>query len=266
MMNKKFVLNADDFGLTKFHNQAVLEGCRNGLIRSASLIVNGDAYSEAVEISNNLSISIAVHLNIMEGKALTNCNLLTDEKGFFNKDYLYLIINQYNKEFLKQVEQEFDAQIRKAYNSGVNVERLDSHVHTHAIPQIFDITCKLADKYQIQNIRTQFERPYFCKNKNLKPINLIKVLLLEYFTVINNKNVKKYNLKTNDYILGVGYTGMMDTETIKNGLAHINEGFVECLIHPCKYDINRKDSHSIEYESSKDMSLKEYIQTLGFEL
>ena len=48
MINKKFILNADDFGLTQAHNQAVLEGYNNGFLTSASLCANGEAFESAV--------------------------------------------------------------------------------------------------------------------------------------------------------------------------------------------------------------------------
>lgn len=48
MINKKFILNADDFGLTQNHNQAILEGCINGFLTSASLCANGEAFDSAV--------------------------------------------------------------------------------------------------------------------------------------------------------------------------------------------------------------------------
>ena len=112
---KNFILNADDFGLTKEFNNAVLEGYKNGFLKSASLCVNGDAFTDAVSniIPQCPNLGVGVHLNIMEGKALTACNLLTDGKGFFNSNYLSLILNSYRKKILKQIEVEFRAQIEK---------------------------------------------------------------------------------------------------------------------------------------------------------
>ena len=48
MVEKKFILNADDFGLSQAHNQAVLEGYINGFLSSTSLCANGAAYDNAV--------------------------------------------------------------------------------------------------------------------------------------------------------------------------------------------------------------------------
>ena len=273
MTNKNFILNADDFGLSNCHNQAVLEGYMNGFLTSASLMANAVGYENAVHdiLPDCQNLSIAAHLNIVEGKSLTSVPLLTDSNGNFNKSYAYFIMMQNNKEFQKQIEQEFRAQIEKI-KSDTEVTHIDSHVHTHAIPAIFKITCKLAQEYDIKAIRTQYEKFYYVpklnKIANIKfPINLLKIALLNYFTIINKKILKKYNLLTNDYILGVGYTAMMDSDTIECGLKPLGDDtIVEALIHPCKYDNYIKNSHTDEYLITLDSSLKNEIIRMGYDI
>ena len=94
MINKKFILNADDFGYDQYHNQAVLEGNINGFLTSASLIVNTDAYEGAINdvLPDCAKLSIGVHLNIFEGKPLTKCYKITNKNGYFNKNYIFYII------------------------------------------------------------------------------------------------------------------------------------------------------------------------------
>ena len=77
-MKKYFILNADDFGMSKYYNKAVLEGYINGFLKSASLCANGEAFMAAINdiIPECPELSIGVHLNIIEGKALTNYPLL----------------------------------------------------------------------------------------------------------------------------------------------------------------------------------------------
>ena len=273
MPNKKFILNADDFGLGYANNQAVLEGYTNGFLTSASLCANTEAFSNAVHdiIPDCPKLGIAAHLNIMEGKSLTKCTLLTDNSSYFNRGYGYLLLNRKNKKLLEQIEDEFRAQIEKIIQE-TEIDHLDSHVHTHAIPEIFEITCKLAKGYGIPFVRTQYEQPYviprLTKHLNIKyPINLIKIGLLQYFTNINKKTVKQYELKTNDYILGVGYTGMMDSAAIEYGLSALNQDCIaEALIHPCKYHDSTKNTHTTEFNITQDINLKTAISRLGFDI
>lgn len=272
-MTKKFILNADDFGLTHYHNQAVLEGYINGFLTSASLCANGEAYENAIHdiLPDCPNLGLAAHLNIMEGKPLTKCDFLTNTYGDFAGSYGVLLLNRKNKTMLEEVENEFRAQIEKIQQD-VKIDHLDSHVHTHAIPEIFEITCRLAAEYGISSIRTQFEELYFIpklpKHLNFAyPINLLKIALLQYFTRINRKTLKKYNLKTNDYIIGVGYTGMMDSDAIEYGLKALDGDITaEALIHPCKYNSDTQNNHTKEFEITQNKTLQDTITRLGFDI
>ncbi len=273
MVSKKFILNADDFGMSKAYNRAVLEGYHNGFLTSASLCANGKAFNAAVNeiIPECPNLGIGVHLNIIEGRALTKAPLLTNKRGKFNKGYGQLILSANNDKFLEQVEFEFRTQIETVMNY-TKVDHIDSHVHTHAIPNIFKITAKLAKEYGIPYIRTQYEEMYFVpslkKHMTLKyPPNILKILLLNYFTAKNKPVAKEFGLKTNDFLIGVGYTGLMDNMTIEYGLSALEEDCVaEALIHPCKYATSTKDQHYTEFLITQNKELKDKISRLGFEL
>ena len=278
MSEKKFILNADDFGMSDAYNRAILEGYQSGILKSASLVANGEAFEEAWKtvIPSCPNLGVGVHLNIIEGKSLClNLDKLTDEEGNFNNSYGQLLLKSINfrdKTFIEQVEKEFRAQIEEVMKR-TKVTHIDSHVHTHSIPKIFELTAKLAKEYGIKQIRTQFEKPYLMPDINrvltMKyPVNLIKVALLDFFTLINRKQVKNYELNTNDYLLGVSFTSMMNSLAISYGLMAIKSKKVtaEALIHPCRYEDGTIDNHFVEFQITKNQKLKEKIEKLGFEI
>lgn len=280
MSNKKFILNADDFGMSKAFNKAVLDGYNHGFLTSASLCANGEEFATAVNeiIPECPNLGMGVHLNIIEGKSVQNAaktSMITDTNGYFNCSYLKLMYLSNQPQFLENVEKEFREQIEKVLKF-TKVDHLDSHVHVHGIPQIFEITCKLAKEYGIKQVRTQFEHFYLVSNikkhLNLKyPPNILKVLLLNHFTFHNNKKlIKEYELQTNDYIIGVGYTGMMDENTVFSGLAAVDKDvIVEALIHPCHYTDakqNKNNQHYKEFLITQNKDLKYKIERLGFEI
>ena len=280
MADKKFVLNADDFGMSEAFNTAILEGYNAGILKSTSLVANGEAFEEAVSkvVSNCQNLGVGVHLNIIEGKALTkDIDEVADINGNFYNSYGQLIIKAYkpnNKEFMAQLEQEFRAQIEKIKNAGVKITHIDSHVHTHAIPPIFELVCKLAKEYDIPQIRTQHEHFYlvpdvFIHLQKAYFVNIIKILLLNFFTSKNKPIVKKYGLNTNDYLLGVGYTSMMNTLTVSTGLSVLKykkDFTAEALIHPCRYEDGTIDNHFMEYRITQSEKLKDKIEQMGYEI
>ncbi len=278
MVQKKFILNADDFGMSAALNRAVLEGYAEGLLKSVSLAANGKAFDEAVNlvIPNCPDLGVGIHLNIIEGSSLcSDLDTLTDTNGVFNNSFLQLLIKSYNpkeKEFLAQVEREFRRQIEKVM-SKTKVSHIDSHVHVHSIPPIFDMVCRLAKEYGIKQVRTQFEKFYIVpdlhKHLTLKyPINLVKVLLLNSFTIINEHTIHKYGLNTNDYLVGVTYTSMMDALAVSYGVMAVkyNNVAVEALIHPCRYEDGTIDNHFDEFLITKNKKLKDKIEKLGYEI
>lgn len=277
-MVKRFILNADDFGLSKALNRAVLEGFQGGLLKSASLTANGEAFDEAINsvIPACPDLGVGIHLNIIEGKALCeDIDTLTDSNGNFNNSYVQLLLKAYNPketEFFPQLEREFRRQI-ETIMAKTPVTHIDSHVHVHSIPKIFNLVCRLAKEYGIKQVRTQFEKPYIIpdlqKHLTLKyPINLIKVALLNFFTIFNEATIHKYELQTNDYIVGVTYTSMMDALTVAYGAMAVkyDNVTVEALIHPCRYEDGTINNHFDEFMLTKNKKLKDKIEKLGFEI
>ncbi len=267
MNYKKFILNADDFGMSNAFNKAVIDGYNKGFLSSASICANGEAFSPAINeiLPDCPKLGLGVHLNIIEGNSL-----LSGEK--FTNGYIELISLSKNTEFIAKVEKEFRLQIERVLTSA-KIDHLDSHVHVHAIPEIFELTCKLAKEYGIKQVRTQNEKFYLTpdikKHLNFKyPPNILKIILLKYFTLKNKETIKKYDLTTNDYIIGVGYTGMMDDKTIFSGLSAIKEEnvTVEALIHPCNYSDGSKNQHYTEFLITQNLDLKDKVQRLGFEI
>lgn len=273
MTNKKFILNADGFGMSKAFNRAVLDGYHNGFLSAASLCANGKAFNAAVNeiIPECPNLSIGIHLNITHGRSLTKAPRLTNKRGKFNKKFVEILINSNDSEFLNQIEFEFRTQIETVMNY-TKVDYINSYCHIHAIPNIFKIVVKLAKEFNIPVIRTHYEEMYFVpslrKHLNFKYLpNIINLCLLNYFTLQNKKLLKENNLSTNDYLIGIGYNNLMDFSTLEQGLKVLEDDcLVETVIHPCNYATSNKNQHYNEFLITQNKSLKDRINRLGFEI
>jgi len=263
-MDIRVIINADDFGMSETVNEAITEGYNNGIITSASIMPNMPAFDDAVQKLKDIpEIGLAVHLNIVEGKALIPDTSLCDSDGNFNLSFGQIMLKSLSPEFLKAVENEFRAQIEKVLKFA-KPDNLDSHVHVHAIPPIFNIVCKLAKEYNIPSVRTQYEHLYNTPkhNENFSKkhyINFIKVFLLNFLTLINNVLIKRYRLKTNDCVIGVGYTAMMNEQTIDFGLQKQERKncLMEVICHPDKNE--KRTSNYNEYKAVLSKKLKNLI-------
>lgn len=284
--SKYLVFSADDFGMNFAFNNAVQEGFLKGFLTSACICANGDAFDHAINevfpACNGLGLGI--HLNIVEGKTLRTriprTSALYDSKGFYRFGFLSLLINSTSTRLLQEIEDDFRIQIEKILSYSY-VDHINSHVHIHAIPAIFEIVCKLAEEYNIPFVRTQKEKVYAIPNisKHLNlwyPVNLVKVGLLNTCTNYNHNTLKKYNLRTNDYLIGVGYTGFMDVNTIEYGLKKVDkdDSITEILIHPCYFNSDKidilnnkyKKARTVEFLTTMDAGLLNKINIMGMQL
>lgn len=278
MSSKKFIMNADDLGLSSAINKAVLEGAASGLLKSVSLVANGEFLDDAINnvLPHYPEMGVGIHLNLTEGFSLCeDLSSLTDVKCKFDNNYWQLLLKSYNPkeiDFFAQVEREFRRQIEKVM-SKTKVTHIDSHEHIHSIPRIFEITSRLAKEYGIKQIRTHFEKPYmvpeFYRHFNfIYPYNLLKTVLFGAFTVLNESIAHKYELKTNDYLIGLAYTSLTDALSVSYGITSIkyNNVTVEAVVHPSRYEDGTIDNRFKEYLLIKNNKLKNKIEKLGYEI
>src|SRR5690348_12321713 len=84
-MKSILIVNADDFGMTEGHNNAILDAHRSGIVTSSSLLANGYAFDHAVALAKQTpTLGIGVHLTLTEGLPVASkVNTLLGPDGKF---------------------------------------------------------------------------------------------------------------------------------------------------------------------------------------
>jgi len=68
MSSARLIVNADDFGRSCSINAAVIRAHREGILTTASLMVNEPAFTEAVELAKqNPKLGVGLHLTLLCG-------------------------------------------------------------------------------------------------------------------------------------------------------------------------------------------------------
>src|SRR5689334_4051776 len=87
---RRLIVNADDFGRSRSINEAVIRAHREGILTSASLMVNEADCGEAVELAKqNPRLGVGLHLTLLMGhSALRPAEIpgLVNERGEFLND------------------------------------------------------------------------------------------------------------------------------------------------------------------------------------
>ena len=256
---------ADDYGMTTETCRRIEECVKYGALNRISIFPNTEIENITDRIPKN--ISLGVHINLVEGKPLTNpqdVNLLVNDSGYFKysfTDLFLLSVSPKRKEFERQIYSEIKNQIERWRNNiatGAAVE-IDSHQHTHMIPLIFKVLMRVIkdEKINVDYIRIPSEPilPYLFTPSlyfTYKPVNLIKQWLLKFFALINRRELKKSKISTS-YFMGILFSGKMDKKRVNKvlpyyyKLAEKNNEDIEILFHPGYL----KDGESIFDENKK---------------
>src|SRR5271165_5303232 len=84
---KNLIVNADDLGWTEGVNRGIAEAHANGIVTSASLLANGQAFASGVELAlAREGLGVGVHLNLSDGPPIAPKELvstLLNEHGAF---------------------------------------------------------------------------------------------------------------------------------------------------------------------------------------
>lgn len=160
----KVIINADDLGNSHEVNMAIGEALRNHYITSSTIMANSTTWGEVhLIVEENPQASFGLHLNLTDGKALTQSKVLleagiVDENNNFTKKVRS--IEKFSPKLLDAIFNEWDAQVNKVVNiEGVKITHFDGHHHIHADYPFRNILCKLLDKYDIHIVRNRYRRP-----------------------------------------------------------------------------------------------------------
>ncbi len=158
---KQLIVNADDFGYTRGVNRAIMDGHRCGIITSASLMANGAAFDDAVELAaTEPGLDIGCHLNLVEGPPLSppaGIPHLVGSGGKFHSLSRLALRLVAGAVPAAELERECSAQIEKLLRAGIQPSHLDTHKHTHLHPRVAAAVAAAARRYSIGWIRRPFE-------------------------------------------------------------------------------------------------------------
>ena len=243
-MALKKIFNADDFGISKGVNAAIEQAHKEGILNSASLMVNQKYAQEAIEKAKQMpDLEMGLHINLTNEEPAANPKdipLLVGENGKLKNGFVNLLLLSFLHpcELARQVEIEVRAQIEKYMQSGLKLDHLDSHRHVHLIPVIFKVVKKLGDEFNVKRIRLMNENIFNTIKQNqaesyLFDGGIIKYMLLRFLSWWNG-------YKSDVYFYTILFTCKISSEQFKN--VKIPHGYkaVEIMIHPGRPDIDKQ--------------------------
>jgi predicted glycoside hydrolase/deacetylase ChbG (UPF0249 family) len=202
----KVIVNADDFGSDEFVNNAILKSFDLGLISTTTLMGNRPGFKEACEIAhdNNLKDRIGVHLNLTQGQPLTEC--IKKYPKFYTNDEMYHSFKGHllNNEESKVVYLEFQAQIDRIKNEGINPTHIDSHHGIHNFWGIGKVVVELAKRNKISSVRLRVNWGKI-SSKGVSNSNKFYDFRGKVYSDLNNLRLANSGLAKTKYFCGINY-------------------------------------------------------------
>lgn len=138
MKERRLIVNADDFGMSRGISDAILLAHLGGFLTSASLMTNMPAAEYAAScLAKAPALGVGVHLNLCDGRPLKPAGeapTLVDARGNFHSPRLMIRKLWRWQVSGPEIEAEFRAQIRWAKARGIAPTHADSHHHLHLYP------------------------------------------------------------------------------------------------------------------------------------
>jgi chitin disaccharide deacetylase len=152
------IISGDDFGSSEAVNRAIIKAHRDGVLTSASLMVNERAVDHAIGLAkDNSSLAVGLHLVLVSGRAVLShpqIPHITDSKGRFAESPLRAGLNYYfNQEARHEMRYEMRAQFERFASTGLPFSHVDGHMHLHMHPTIFDELIKLCEEFAVRRVR-----------------------------------------------------------------------------------------------------------------
>jgi chitin disaccharide deacetylase len=237
---RRLIVNADDFGLTAGVNRAILEGNRNGVISSATLMANAQATDAAIEQAKaQPALKIGCHLVLIDGIPLaTDLPSLTNGSPRFRSSLKEFALAAVRKQIAPdEIQREAEAQIRKIQSRGVKVTHLDSHKHTHMFPHVLRPVLRAARACGIRAVRNPFEpvRSWPGSMVLSNPALWLRsagVLAFQMFAAEFRRALKDEDMVSTDGTVGIAATGLLNQEKLLRILKALPEGTWELVCHP----------------------------------
>jgi hopanoid biosynthesis associated protein HpnK len=263
----RLIVNADDFGRSSSVNRAVIRAHREGILTSASLMVNEANFEEAVKnAKENPKLGIGLHLTLLLGHAALPPETipgLVNSCGEFSSSPVDAGLKYFFKPSLReQLRAEIHAQFEKFHATGLPLDHVNGHLHLHLHPAIFKILMEDADKLAIRHLR--LTRDCLSRSRRMSRGHLFykfsHAAIFEILSRRARKRLEQKKIRHAQITFGLLQDSRVDETYILKLLPELPPGDSELYSHPSL------DEFKHEFDALVSPRVKSRVQELGIEL
>ena len=264
---RRLIVNADDYGRSSSINQAIIRAHREGILTTASLMVNEPGFDQAVTLAReNPGLGVGLHLTLLMGRsALPPEKIpgLVNSRGDFPKNPVGTGMSYFFKRKLReQLRAEIHAQFEKFRATGLPLDHVNGHLHLHLHPTIFKILMEDADKLGIRHLR--LTRDCLTRSRKISRGHLFYKLshtaIYGWLSRRAREPLRRRGIQHAQITFGLLQNARVSEEYILKLLPSLPPGDSELYSHPSL------DEFRHEFDGLISPRVKERVKQLGIEL
>jgi len=264
---RRLIVNADDFGRSPSINQAVIRAHREGILTTASLMVNEPAAAEAVAMARqNPQLGVGLHLSLACGvPALPPQQIpdLVNSQGHFSDNPVATGCRYFfSGKCRRQLPLEIAAQFEKFHATGLPLDHVNGHLNLHLHPVIFAILMENAEKHGIKALRLTNDP--FRLNARLAGgrwfYRLSHAFIYRLLSARARPALTQKGIRHTQAVFGLLQNALVDTPYITKLLPRLPPGDSELYSHPSL------DQFRNEFDALVQPDIKTLAAQLGLQL
>jgi hopanoid biosynthesis associated protein HpnK len=264
---RRLIVNADDFGRSRSINEAVIRAHREGILTSASLMVNEPACAEAVTLAKEApTLGVGLHLSLLCGHAgLAPGKIpgLVNENGRFSDNPVGVGCAYFFKRNLReQLRGEIGEQFSRFRDTGLRLDHVNGHLHMHLHPVVFRLVMEVADEFGIRRMRLTRE-PFWMDVPLARGRRLYRATHAATYSLLAwraESELRRRQIRHAQRVFGLLQNDHVDEAYILKLLEVLPGGDSELYSHPSM------DTFKYEFDALVSPSVKSRIGKAGIQL
>lgn len=263
----RLVVNADDFGKSSAANHAIAMAHQQGILTTASLMVTGDAFDEAVAIAKaNPGLGVGLHLTLLCGRSCLpphEIPTLVDNRGRFSDNPVRTGLRYFfNRTLRNQLAGEIAAQFNRFKETGLPLDHVNGHLNIHLHPTVTGLLYPFITMPRPVPIR--LTRDFFWLNYQIARGRYFyrssHAIIFACLSAWARPRLRKAGIRHTDAVFGLLQNGRVDEDYILRLMPRLSAGDYELYSHPSL------DQSRAELEALVSGRVRELVRQLNIRL
>jgi chitin disaccharide deacetylase len=236
---KRLIVNADDFGLSPEVNAGIIRARRDGILRSASLMVAEPAAHAAAELArDNPELDVGLHAVVCRGRSMLDASRLgaavRGSGEFINSPVAAGMRYYFDRSMRTVMTDELRAQVERHLELVGYLHHIDGHLNFHVHPLFADILVNLAVEYKVPCIRLPRERVMTTLRlrRDNAPRKLVESIIFRTLSRRTRRMMNERGLTSTDALFGLHQSGHLSEDYVVGVIDRIRGGTTELYFHP----------------------------------